>query len=151
MKLPRAVIAKFREHGKAGGHARAKRMSPADRKSVARRAARRRWTRERFGDASFAALGLPGGEILDAGLADLDRQAETVESLLVSLAAPRLRREGVPLPREVHREPEERLYRLLEDMAGGLAHARYLAYLRQASSFADACGLARRDRKRRAK
>jgi hypothetical protein len=144
MKLPESIREEFRRHGRAGGRARAGRMTPGARKAVARGAARRRWTRRRFGHASFAALGLPGGEIVDAGLADLDRQAETAESLLVSLAAPRLRREGVPLSREVLPDPEERLYRLLERTAGTLAHARYSAYLRQASSFADACRIARR-------
>ena len=69
--------------------------------------------------------------------------AVTVESLLVSLAAPRLRREGVPLG-EVHRDPEDRLYALLSETAGELAHARYTACLRQISSFADACRFARR-------
>ena len=151
MKLPRAVLARFREHGKAGGHARARRMPPENRKAVARLAARRRWTRERFGHESFAALGLPGGEILDAGLADLDRQAETVESLLVSIAEPRLRREGVPMSRDVLTDPEERLYRSLERSAGDLAHARYSAYLRQAAAFCDACRTARRRRKRHAR
>jgi hypothetical protein len=84
-----------------------------------------RWTRARFGATNFAALGLPGGEIVDAGLADLAAGAVTVESLLVSLAAPRLRREGVPLG-EVHRDPDDRLYALLSETAGELAHARYI-------------------------
>src|SRR5712675_867158 len=57
---------------------------------------------------------LPGGEIVDAGLAALSRGEESVESLLVSLAAPRLKREGVPLPREVFADADVRLYRWLE-------------------------------------
>ncbi|MFN8178009.1 MAG: hypothetical protein U0167_08775 [bacterium] len=150
MKLPRAVLERFRQHGRAGGRARAKRMSPAARTSVARRAALRRWTQVRFGESSFEALGLPGGHLIDAGLSDLSSSVESVESLLVSLAAPRLRREGVPVPKEILSDPEERLYRRLERTSGDLAHHRYLAYLRQAASFADACRLARRDRGRRA-
>jgi len=118
-------------------------MNAAARKSVARRAALGRWTRARFGGASFAALGFPGGEIVDAGIADLVAGRETAESLLVSLAAPRLHREGVPLPAELRPDPESRLYALLCRTEGELAHARYLAYLRQASSFADACRHAR--------
>jgi hypothetical protein len=150
MRLPKAVLERFREQGRVGGRVRAKRMSPAARTSVAQRAALQRWTRVRFGESSFEAVGLPGGHIIDAGLSDLASSVESVESLLVSLAAPRLRREGVPVPTRVHPDPEERLYRLLEHTSGDLAHHRYIAYLRQAASFADACRLARRDRGRRA-
>lgn len=139
MKLPKPVRERFRAYGRIGGRARAARMSPDDRRTVARKAAIRRWVRERFGAASFEDLGLPGGEIVDAGLAALAASEESVESLVVSLAAPRLRREGVPLPRDVFPDADRRLYRLLEHTSGELAHARYLAYLRQAASFADAC------------
>ena len=62
----------------------------------------------------------------------------------MSLAAPRLRREGVPLARGCNRIPEDRLYALLCESAGDLAHARYTACLRQIASFADACRRARR-------
>jgi hypothetical protein len=151
MRLPKTLKERFRQYGRAGGRARASSLAPAARTSIARRAALQRWTRARFGDPSFAALGLPGGELVDAGLADLASQVVTAESLLISLAAPRLRREGVPVPSEIHRDPEWRLYQLLERMAGELAHARYLAYLRQVSSFADACRKARRHRGRHAK
>jgi len=118
-------------------------MNPEARRMVARKAATRRWIRARFGAPGFQALGLPGGEAVDAGLAALARGDESIESLLVSLAAPRLRREGVPLPRDVFADADVRLYRLLEQNGGDLAHARYLAYLRQAASFADACADAR--------
>jgi hypothetical protein len=122
---------------------RAARMSPEARQRVARLAALRRWIGVRFGAPSFAALGLPGGETIDAGLLSLARGDATVESLLVSLASPRLRREGVPLPCETLADADTRLYRLLEQRDGDLAHTRYLAYLRQAESFADACAVAR--------
>lgn len=59
-----------------------------------------------------------GWEMIEMGLADLAAGKESVESLLVSLAAPRLRREG-------------------------LAHHRYLACLRRVTSFADACARVR--------
>jgi hypothetical protein len=114
-------------------------MSPEALKAVARRAAVRRWIRVRFGAPSFEGLGFPGGEFIDSGLDALAAGEETAESLLVSLAAPRLEREGVPLPRNVWPDADIRLYRLLERTGGSLAHARYLAYLRQAASFADAC------------
>lgn len=150
MKLPKAVRDRFRKYGRDGGRARARAMTSRAREIVARRAAVGRWTRQRFGEARFAALGLPGGELIDAGLADLAAGEETVESLLVSAAAPRLRREGVPVPLGDFPDPESRLYRLLERREGDLAHARYLAHLRQAASFADACHLARRSRSSRA-
>lgn len=143
MKLPPTVRERFRAHGRAGGRARAARMSPAARRGVARHAAVRRWLRVRFGAPGFAALGLPGGETIDAGLLSLARGEESVESLLVSLAAPRLRREGVPLPCDTIATPEMRLYRLLERRDGALAHARYLACLRQVESFANSCAAAR--------
>ena len=124
-------------------------MTSEARSAVARRAAASRWIRARFGEASFEALGFPGGAMVDTGLADLADGKATVGSLLVSLAAPRLRREGVPVGR-VHRTAEERLFRLLTRTAGDLGHARYTAYLRQMSSFADACRSARLERRRRA-
>jgi hypothetical protein len=113
-------------------------MSAEARRTVARNAAVRRWTRSRFGAVSFGALGLPGGEIIDRGLSALAAGEESAESLAVSLAAPRLRREGVPLAGPVFPDADLRLYRLLERTSGDLAHARYLAYLRQVASFADA-------------
>jgi hypothetical protein len=147
MNLPPDVRERFRRYGRSGGRKRAARMSPEARKRVARRAATARWTRERFGSPSFAALGLPGGEVVDAGLQHLAEGRTTVASLLVSLAAPRLRREGVPVG-AVQETPEDRLYELISRRSGDLAHARYNAYLRELSSFADACRDARQDRKR---
>ncbi len=143
MQLPSRIQERFRAYGRAGGRARAASMSPSARRTAARRAVLQRWISARFGGPSFAALGLPGGEIIDAGLSSLCAGEETVESLLVSLAAPRLKREGVPLPRELFPDADERLYRLLDDSGSGLAHAQYLAYCRQAASFADGCANAR--------
>jgi hypothetical protein len=119
-------------------------MSAAARSAVARRAATARWIRHRFGEASFERLGLPGGDMVDAGLADLADGRETVESLVVSLAAPRLRREGVPVG-AVLEDPERRLFERLSRSEGDLAHARYNACLRRLVSFADACRIARVD------
>jgi len=114
-------------------------MTPAARTAVARQAAVRRWTRARFGRASFQELGLPGGELVDVGLADLAAGRETVASLVVSEAAPRLRREGVPVPRIAVSDAAARLYRALDREGSVLAHARFSAHLRQVASFADAC------------
>ena len=143
MKLPKSVRDSFRAYGRQGGRARASNMSPGARTSVARKAAIQRWTRARFGAPGFEVLGLPGGQVIDAGLAALAADEESIESLLVSLAAPRLKREGVPLPHNLFADADVRLYRLLERTDGVLAHARFLAYLRQVVSFANACASAR--------
>lgn len=147
MDLPEDVREKFRRFGRSGGRRRAAHMSPEARRTVARRAAAVRWIRHRFGARSFAELGLPAGETVDAGLADLAAERATVSSLAVSLAAPRLRREGVPVGFVVP-EPERRLFELLARSEGDLAHARYSACLGQMASFADACRLVRSDRSR---
>jgi hypothetical protein len=112
-------------------------------------AAAARWIAERFGSSRFQDVGLPGGELIDRGLADLAAGAVTDESLLVSIVAPRLRREGVPVPVALD-DPEDRLYERMVERHGQLAHARYGALLRQAASFADACPGARTQRQRRA-
>ena len=77
--------------------------------------------------------------MVDRGLDDLAGGLETPESLAVALAASRLRREGVPVPRVCPQDADRRLYRMLERRDGALAHARYLARLQQLVSFADAC------------
>jgi len=120
-------------------------MSARDRSVAARRAATARWIRKRFGDSDFASLGLPGGELVDAGLADLARGVTSREALLVSLASARLRREGVPLG-ATEPDPEGRLYALLVETEGDLAHARYNALRQQLVSFANACPAVRLDR-----
>jgi hypothetical protein len=149
MKLPLEVREQFRRYGRAGGRARAARMSADAIRGIARRGAVARWVRKRFGATSFRELGLPGGEMVDAGLADLAAGKISAESLAVSIAMPRLSREGVPLS-PPHADPEDRLYRLLSHQSKDLAHARYSAYLRQMSSFADACHGRRLERVRRA-
>jgi hypothetical protein len=80
---------------------------------------------------------LPGGELVLKGLADLQRGDETVESLLVSIAATRLRATGLavgqPLP-----DAEHRLYALLARSDPDSAHSRYNALLRRLVSFESA-------------
>ena len=152
MKLPDDIREQFVRYGRRGGKARAARLHPDGRRAIAQQAASSRWIRERFGAASFTELGLPGGDMIDAGLADLAAGTVSPASLAVSLAAPRLRREGVPLSIEsVQPDAEDRLYELLSATAGDLAHARYAAHLEQIASFADACRLARRHRAARAR
>jgi hypothetical protein len=85
---------------------------------------------------------LPGEELVEWGIRDLERGTESVESLLVSIGAPRLRRAGFaissPLP-----EPEHRLYLLLREQHGDAAHARYNALVRRLVSFERATGAVR--------
>jgi hypothetical protein len=138
MILPAEIRQAFARHGRRGGKLRAARLPPEARRAIARRAATSRWIRKRFGKASFEALGLPGGDIVDVGLNHLAAGIESAHSLAVSLAAPRLRREGVPVGTTLA-DPEDRLYVLLSNTHGDLAHARYLAWLEQMASFADAC------------
>jgi hypothetical protein len=54
-------------------------MSAVARRGVARRAAIARWVGERFAASSFRGPGLPGGEIVDAGLANLADGRVTTE------------------------------------------------------------------------
>ena len=123
--------------GRAGGKKRAAPLSANERRAIARRAGMTRWIRERFGSADFSSLGVPGGELVDAGLDALARDEVTAASLALSCAAPRLRREGVPI-RNPLSDAEQRLYELLGMRFGELTHERYLACLAEVSSFADA-------------
>jgi|GEM_PF-994310 len=141
--LPPGIRRAFQRQGQRGGRVRARQLTPQRRRAIARLAALRRWTRERFGAPTFSAIGLPAGALVDRGLSDLAAERETNESLLVSLAASRLTREGVPLPATCFPDAEVRLYRRLEREHGELGHARYLAWIEQVVSFADACASAR--------
>jgi hypothetical protein len=81
---------------------------------------------------------LPGGDLVEEGLADLARGAETVPALLVSIGAPRLRRIGLPVPEVVIPSPEHRLYERLAETDSDSAHSRYNALIRRLVSFENA-------------
>jgi hypothetical protein len=83
----------------------------------------------------FAAL--PGYEWIRDGLADLVRGDVTVASLLVSMAATRLRGVGLDVPSPIQ-SAERRLYELLHREDQDSAHGRYNALIRQLVSFAQA-------------
>lgn len=85
---------------------------------------------------------LPGEDLVDAGIRDLARGAESVESLLVSLAAPRLNTLGIHVPNPLA-DPEVRLYRLLSAMHGDAAHGRYNALVRRMVSYQRAVACAK--------
>ena len=80
---------------------------------------------------------LPGGDLVARGLQDLEQGRETVEALLVSIAAPRLRDAGVAVPRPLP-DAEHRLYTSLARTDPDSAHSRYNALLRRLTSFESA-------------
>ena len=83
--------------------------------------------------------GLPGSDLITAGITDLHDGRETVASLLVAIGAPRLRRIGLELPKELLKDlsgyPEHRLYDLLAKDDSDSAHSRYNALIRKLVSF----------------
>lgn len=85
---------------------------------------------------------LPGGDLVQQGLADLARGVETVPALLVAIGAPRLRRIGLPVAEHSLTSPERRLYDLLAQENSDSAHSRYNALVRRLVSFENAaeCG-----------
>ena len=77
----------------------------------------------------------PGQDIIEQGIVDLKNGVESVESLLVSIGAPRLRGAGVPVPENVFPTPEHRLYTLLSEIYNDEAHSKYNSYIRRLVSF----------------
>ena len=80
---------------------------------------------------------LPGGDLVAKGLQDLVASNETVEALLVSIAAPRLRERGLPVATPLP-DAEHRLYERLAREGEDAAHSRYNALLRRLVSFESA-------------
>lgn len=85
---------------------------------------------------------LPAGDLIAAGLRDLESRVESDEALLVSIGAPRLARLGMiavnPLP-----DAEHRLYLSLAATDRPSAHSRYNALIRLLVSFERAAECAR--------
>jgi hypothetical protein len=77
---------------------------------------------------------LPGAELVEKRVRDLETGEAAAESLLVSLAVPALRSVGLSVPTPLE-DPEIRLYRLLAAKHGNGAHSRYNALVRQIVSF----------------
>lgn len=77
---------------------------------------------------------LPGSDLVQRGLLDLGREVESLEALLVSIGAPRLRSLGLYVPPPIPRA-EGRLYGLLQREHGDGAHSRYNALVRRLVSF----------------
>ena len=83
---------------------------------------------------------LPGGEILEPGLRDLGAGVRSVSALLIMIAAPRLARCGIPIPKEVSLSPlpEHELYDLLVAEQGTEAYRFYRSLLRRLVSLENA-------------
>lgn len=77
----------------------------------------------------------PGEEIIDQGLKDLELGLETIPSLLVSIGSPRLKHSGVLIPSPTFKDPENRLYALLQKDHDDNAHSQYNAWIRRLVSF----------------
>lgn len=78
--------------------------------------------------------GLPGTELVEAGLRDLERGVESREALLVSIGAPRLAHLGFDVS-SAFDSPERRLYESLRAEDPDAAHSRYNALVRRLVSF----------------
>ena len=85
---------------------------------------------------------LPGQNLIETGLRDLERGRESVPALLVSVGAPRLRRLGFRIPHAIA-SPERRLYDFLARDNSDAAHSRYNALIRRLVSFERAAECAR--------
>jgi hypothetical protein len=77
---------------------------------------------------------LPGADLVQRGVADLDAGLESAEALLVSIGAPRLRTVGIDLSAPIA-SPEHKLYLLLAREKGDAAHSTYNALIRRLVSF----------------
>jgi hypothetical protein len=77
---------------------------------------------------------LPGQELVSRGLADLSAGRESEASLLVAMAAQRLRSVGFDVPSVDGMDASHRLYEVLAERDGG-AHSRYNALVGRVVSF----------------
>lgn len=79
---------------------------------------------------------LPGSELIEEGLRDLKENRTTEASLLLLVAAPRLRELGIDVPeRSFARPVEHELYELIEERLGDAAHSHYNSLLRRVASY----------------
>ena|SRR6266699_495993 len=82
---------------------------------------------------------LPGEDLVQRGLADLAQDHLTELSLLVLIAAPRLRSLGLEIPDRPSPVPYEHvLYERLEERLGTAAHSHYNSLIRLIVSYARA-------------
>jgi hypothetical protein len=82
---------------------------------------------------------LPGEALVQQGLADLGQHRTTDASLLLLIAAPRLRALGLQIPpAPVAQSFEHALYERLEERLGTAAHSYYNSLIRLIVSYARA-------------
>ena len=80
---------------------------------------------------------LPGGDLVEQGLADLAQDRITENSLLLLIAGPRLKRLGLSIPDRPSLKPyEHKLYEHLEERLGTAAHSYYNSLIRRIVSYA---------------
>ena len=80
---------------------------------------------------------LPGEELVQKGLADLAQNRTTDCSLLVLIAAPRLKRLGIQIRDRPFSKPyEHQLYARLDARLGAAAHSHYNSLIRRIVSYA---------------
>jgi hypothetical protein len=84
---------------------------------------------------------LPGADLVQRGIADLNDGRESAEALLVSIGAPRLRTVGIEISAPIA-TPEHKLYLLLAQEQGDAAHSAYNALIRRLVSFERAAACA---------
>jgi hypothetical protein len=84
---------------------------------------------------------LPGADLVQRGVTDLDAGRESAEALLVSIGAPRLRSVGIELSTSIA-SPEHKLYLLLAGEKGDAAHSAYNTLIRRLVSFERAAACA---------
>lgn len=84
---------------------------------------------------------LPGADLVQRGISDLGAGRESIEALLVSIGAPRLRSVGIELATPIA-SPEHKLYARLALEKGDGAHSAYNALIRRLVSFERAAACA---------
>lgn len=85
---------------------------------------------------------LPGGDLIERGLADRRSGLVSVEALLVSIGAPRLAQLGFEVPDPIP-AAERQLYDRLHAEDADSAHGRYNALVRRLVSFERAAACVR--------
>lgn len=78
---------------------------------------------------------LPGADLVEQGIEDLRAHRWSIEALLVSIGADRLRAAGTDVPRVEVPDAEHRLYELLAREDPDSAHGRYNALVRRLVSY----------------
>jgi len=86
---------------------------------------------------------LPGADLIQKGIHDLRENLVTIESMLVSIGAQRIREAGYDVPKALS-TPEERLYALIAQQEGDGAHSQYNSFIRRLISFEQALECASR-------